>query len=277
MTFKSMEPNKMSGNNMIKAERGGLVSFQFACLSGFPELSHQVFSRKGGLSRAPFDELNVAFSVGDNQEDVRGNRRLVANRVDCRYTVYANQVHGTDILIYSGKEPAAAAQAGSPRSGDALISDIPGLALAVQVADCQAILLYDPVRKVVANIHSGWRGSVDDIAGKTVAVMESRFGCRGKDMIAAIAPSLGPCCSEFINYRSEIPEKFWKYKDDGNCFDFWKISCDQLGNAGLRPDNIQAGGMCTRCSTDYFYSYRGAAGNTGRFATVIGLRPSAGK
>ncbi len=262
----------MSGNNMIQADRAGLVLFQFACLSRFRELSHQIFSRKGGLSRSPFDELNVAFSVGDNQADVHRNRRLVEKTVACQHTVYAHQVHGTDILIYSGKDPVTAAQAGTPCSGDAMITDIPGLALAVQVADCQAILLYDPIRKVVANIHSGWRGSVADIAGKTVAAMESHFGCRGKDMVAAIAPSLGPCCSEFINYRSEIPEKFWKYKDDGNCFDFWKISCDQLENAGLRPGNTHSGGMCTRCNTGYFYSYRGEAGNTGRFVAVIGLR-----
>jgi copper oxidase (laccase) domain-containing protein len=133
--------------------------------------------------------------------------------------------------------------------------------------------LYDPVRRVVANVHSGWRGSVADIAGKTVAVMKNGFGCRGGDMVAAIAPSLGPCCAEFVNYRDEIPEHFWTYRDTKNHFDFWSISCDQLTAAGLRPENIHSGGMCTRCGTDYFYSYRGEARNTGRFAAVIGLRP----
>ena len=140
------------------------------------------------------------------------------------------------------------------------------------MADCQAILLYDPVRRVVANVHSGWRGSVSDIAGKTVAAMENRFGCRGRNLVAAIAPSLGPCCAEFRNYREEIPESFWRYKDGAEHFDFWKISRDQLAAAGLTPDNIHAGGLCTRCRTDLFYSYRGEARQTGRFAAVIGLR-----
>lgn len=259
---------------MIKREHTGMVCFQFAGLAGFPELDHHVFSRKGGRSQPPFDELNVAFSVGDWPEDVRENRRLVAKAGDCQYTVYANQVHGTEILIYAGPQTAAAMN-GQPRTGDALITDIPGLALAIQMADCQAILVYDPVRRVVANIHSGWRGSVSDIAGKTVAAMENHFGCRGADMVAAIAPSLGPCCAEFINYRVEIPEKFWKYRDDANHFDFWKISCDQLAVAGLQPENIHCGGMCTCCRTDYFYSYRGEARPTGRFVAVIGLRPGA--
>ncbi len=267
---------QMTGNKLIKAEREGVVYFQFTGLTQFPELDHQVFSRIGGRSQAPFDELNVAYSVGDRPEDVRENRCLVAKAGDCRYTVYAHQVHGTEVLIYTGPG-AAAAMTGPPRTGDALITDMPGLALAVQVADCQAILLYDPARRVVANVHSGWRGSVNDIAGETVAAMVNHFGCRGADMVAAIAPSLGPCCAEFINYRTEIPEKFWKYKDEANCFDFWKISCDQLATAGLKPKNIHSGSLCTCCGTDYFYSYRGEACHTGRFAAVIGLRPDAGR
>ena len=267
-----MKRHQVSGNPMVKAERAGVVYYQFTGLARFPELAHQVFSRKGGLSRAPFDELNVAFSVGDRPEDVRENRRLVAKTGDYQYTVYANQVHGTGILIHAGPGTAAT-EVGQPRSGDALITDIPGLALAIQVADCQAILLYDPVRRVVANVHSGWRGSIHDIAGKTVTAMKSHFGCRGRDLVAAIAPSLGPCCAEFINYRTEIPEKFWNYKEHANHFDFWKISCDQLAAAGLKRGNIYTGGMCTRCCADHFYSYRGEARHTGRFAVVIGLRP----
>lgn len=259
----------MPGNTLIKSERAGVVFFQFPCLQAFPEISHQVFSRRGGGSPPPFEALNVAFSVGDQPENVRDNRRLVAKTGDYRYMVYAHQVHGADILIYTGR---AMDQTGPPRTGDALITNIPGLALVVQVADCQAIFLYDPVRRVVANVHSGWRGSTANIAGKTVAAMERQFGCRGRDMTAAIAPSLGSCCAEFIHYRDEIPEQFWKYKLNGNYFDFWKISRDQLIAAGLQPQHIQAGDMCTRCRTDYFYSYRGEARHTGRFAAVIGMR-----
>jgi len=266
-----MGSSHMSGNSLIKAERAGVVFFQFTHLAAYTELSHHVFSRKGGFSQPPFNELNVAFSVGDRAENVRDNRRQVAKAGNYRYMVYAQQVHGTEILVYTGSLPAAALS-GQPRLGDALITDIPGLALVVQVADCQAILLYDPVRRVVANVHAGWRGSIANIAGKTVAAMERQFGCRSRDLAAAITPSLGPCCAEFIHYRNEIPKKFWKYKISDNHFDFWKISCDQLVGAGLRLENIHGGNLCTRCRTDYFYSYRGEARHTGRFAAVIGLR-----
>jgi len=143
--------------------------------------------------------------------------------------------------------------------------------IGIQVADCQPILLWDPVRQVAANVHSGWRGSVQNIPGLTVAVMQERFNCNAKDMLAAIGPSLGPCCSEFVHYRTEIPQRFWRYKDAADRFDFWAITCDQLQTAGIDPVNIACSGICTRCSTDRFFSYRGE-GTTGRFAAVIGLR-----
>ena len=93
-----------TSHTLIRSERAGVTYFQFDALAGFCELFHGVFSRKGGLSKAPFDSLNVAFSVGDNPKDVRENRRLIAKTGPCRYTVYAQQVHGTDILcIYRSR------------------------------------------------------------------------------------------------------------------------------------------------------------------------------
>jgi YfiH family protein len=142
--------------------------------------------------------------------------------------------------------------------------------LTILVADCQPVMLYDPVRAVVANIHSGWRGSIADIIGRTVAVMKERFACRPAEIIAGIGPSLGPCCAEFVNYRQEIPEALWSYQVSDNHFDFWALSRDQLVWAGLLPEHIETGGICTRCHSDLFFSYR-AAQQTGRMAAVIGL------
>jgi copper oxidase (laccase) domain-containing protein len=124
---------------------------------------------------------------------------------------------------------------------------------------------------VVAAIHSGWRGSVANIIGRTVAAMVETYGARPERMVAGIGPSLGPCCAEFIHYRQEMPEPLWRYKDDGCHFDFWRLSRDQLRAAGVADRRIETCGLCTRCRTDLFYSYRGEK-TTGRFAAVIGLR-----
>ncbi len=174
----------------------------------------------------------------------------------------------------SGMANAGIANAGKPEA-DGIITDIEGIFAVIQVADCQAVILYDPVRKVVANIHSGWRGSLLNILGTGVNIMERGFGTDPGDIVAAVSPSLGPCCSEFKHYRKEIPRYLWKYRlnNNGNHFDhfdFWQMSCDQLVKEGVKPENIEISRVCTPCNSHIFYSYRKEK-NTGRFAVVAGI------
>ncbi|UCD66347.1 MAG: laccase domain-containing protein, partial [Deltaproteobacteria bacterium] len=131
-------------------------------------------------------------------------------------------------------------------------------------------MLYDHAKKVVGIAHAGWRGSVANIIASTVSAMSDAFATDPVDLIAAISPSLGPCCAEFVNYRSELPVALHDYQVRPDYFDFWAISRDQLCKAGLRLENIHIAGICTCCSHDYF-SYRRDK-KTGRFASVIGLK-----
>jgi copper oxidase (laccase) domain-containing protein len=131
-------------------------------------------------------------------------------------------------------------------------------------------MLYDPDRRVVANIHSGWRGSIQNVIGATVAEMVRSFACAASRMQAGIGPSLGPCCAEFVNYTREIPAEYWPYRVNTTHFDFWAVSRDQLLRAGLPAENIVVSGLCTKCRTDQFFSYRKEK-VTGRFAAVIAL------
>jgi hypothetical protein len=249
---------------MLLESRNGAAWYQFDHLAEFPEIDHGIFLRSAGISAAPFDRLNVSFSVGDEPEAVRDNRGLVARCMGVAELVFARQVHGAEVLVADDGLPEKAA-------GDALISAQPGKFLAVVVADCQPILIYDPRLRVVANIHSGWRGSIANIAGRTVEMLKRRFGCAAGDLVVGIGPSLGPCCAEFIHFRTEIPAEFWGYRRDAFLFDFWAISRDQLAAAGVPGANIRTSGLCTRCNTDRFFSYRGEK-RTGRFPAVIGLR-----
>jgi YfiH family protein len=183
----------------------------------------------------------------------------------------ANQVHGTSILVLdnipgSSESPFFFAAG----TGDALVTNIPGVHLIIQTADCQPVMMVDVNKKVVANVHVGWRGNVQNILGLTVKKMAEIYGCRPPDLQVAIGPSLGPCCAEFINYRQEFPSILWPYKDDRHRFDLWKISTDQLQAAGVAKANLHLSKICTKCRTDLFFSYR-AQSRTGRFASVIGL------
>ena len=186
--------------------------------------------------------------------------------------VFARQVHGNNVAVLNCEKTG---QGDKPEREtlivDALVTGRPRKYLVIQVADCQPVLLYDPERRIIANVHSGWRGSIGNIIGRTVEAMQRHFDCQPQHIQAGIGPSLGPCCAEFINYENEIPQVFWKYKDSHHHFDFWSISRDQLVAAGLYPGNIETGRICTRCHTDEFFSYR-AEKKTGRFAAVIGLK-----
>lgn len=197
---------------------------------------------------------------------------MIAKCFDSNELIFAKQVHGTKAMVFT--------QQAIPRKKncydllpecDAMITDVKEKSLVIQVADCQAILIYDPVGQVIANVHSGWRSSIKNIIGRTIYTMQEEFDSKPCHMVTGISPSLGPCCAEFVNYKDEIPQEFWKFKDDSDHFDFWAISFNQLCDAGVLKKNIYLSEICTRCNTDLFFSFRGE-GTTGRFASVIGLK-----
>jgi hypothetical protein len=257
---------------VILVHSSGLAFFQFPNLVRYPEIRHAVFTREGGLSDGPYRSLNTSLSVGDDPAIVHENRRRISKCMDGGQLVFIRQDHGKRTVLHARKVNAEPANhPADPQVGDAVVTDLNGKLLVVQVADCQSLLLYDPCRKVVANVHSGWRGSVNNVVGHTVKTMERKMDCRPRDIIAGIGPSLGPCCAEFINYKREIPPKFWKYKDQSHHFDFWSLSIAQLVESGVLHENIHLSKMCTKCNTAQFFSYRGE-GKTGRFAAVIGLK-----
>lgn len=256
---------------MISVSKNGVSFFQFENLQKYPTIRHGIFTRHCGHSAGDFQSLNVSLDLGDVADHVRKNRNLISRVIEGQDLVFVKQVHGDQVVVLNSKN--IDSYGGNHRafgSGDALVANVSGKFLTTQLADCQSILLYDPIRHVVANVHSGWRGSIKNILGHTVGVMKKSFKCYSADIVAGIGPSLGPCCAEFVNYRKEIPQIFWRYKSADDYFDFWTLSRDQLTHAGVLKENIETGRTCTKCNTDTFFSYRGE-GRTGRFASVIGL------
>ena len=257
---------------MISATRNGTAYYQFENLAQLPGIGHKIFTRNAGHSQPPFASLNVSYGIGDNEKAVAGNRELISGIMGTGEMTYLHQVHGRQIaLLGRDRKTKSNPTAARPLTVDAVVTDRSQNYLVVQVADCQPVLMVDPIRRVVANVHSGWRGSIENIIGRTVGAMQQHFGCRPEAILAGIGPSLGPCCAEFINWQTEIPRQFWGYKDAGDHFDFWAISSGQLMTAGVSERNIESSRMCTRCRTQDFFSYR-AEKTTGRFAAVIGLK-----
>lgn len=263
---------------MILKNKNSLQYFTYSNLSVFGDICHGIFTRDNGISTGDYNSLNVGLSVGDKEASVVNNRQTIARCMGTKNLVFINQVHETGVLVLKkndtnclSKSHASLFTGDAIFTGDAMLTNIPGTFLSIQVADCQAIILYDPQNKVVANIHSGWQGSIKNIAGACVESMKTEFNCQPKNIYAGISPSLGPCCAEFIHYKQEIPEKYWCYKNMASYFDFWKISTHQLLEAGLIPKNIEISNICTKCNSHLFFSFRKKK-QTGRFVSVIGLK-----
>jgi polyphenol oxidase len=254
-----------------RIQQDGLVWFRWSLLEESPELEHRVWTRHGGVSQPPYDGLNLSFSVGDVADHVSQNRALVRQTMELEELISVGQVHGNNTLILTDKKKVASVR--EVRGIDILITDIVGLGLLIKQADCQAVALYDPEKRVIANVHCGWRGNVHNVIGQAVRQLQEVFGSRPEAIQAGISPSLGPCCAEFINFKQEIPEELWSYRVRPTFFDLWRLSYEQLQNAGLKPEHIQLAGICSRCQGKDFFSFRREK-VTGRNGTVLALRPS---
>jgi polyphenol oxidase len=247
----------------------GLRLYRSPLLAALPGLVHGFFTRQGGVSTGAYQGLNVSLAVGDRREAVTQNLRRMQEALGLEGLASAAQVHGGQAAVITS---AGQALVSDIPEVDILITTVPGLGLLIKQADCQAVMLYDPVNRVVANVHCGWRGQVHNILKETVSLLQDRFGSHPADLYAAIGPSLGPCCAEFRNFRQEFPASLWGYQVRPNYFDLWRLSRDQLNAAGLAPARLALAGLCTRCGSGDFFSYRRDQ-VTGRQGAIIALRP----
>ncbi|MDR2301973.1 MAG: polyphenol oxidase family protein [Deltaproteobacteria bacterium] len=255
---------------MIKNLKGQVEYYTFEILAPYPELRHAVMSRHGPGGQ------DWTFSYRDevDPELINANIDLAVKALGIKTPIQVGQVHGAQALILAPQETYLPKKPEDVWVGfDAIISAF-GHSLMIKVADCQGLIVYDPTSSALALVHSGWRGSVQNVIGRTVKTMAKTFKLNPKNFLACCAPSLGPCHAEFINYQTELPQAFWEFRDEKNLFDFTAISRKQLTASGLKDDNIEFSGVCTRCSED-FYSYR--RGDSGRFAIIAGLATGSGQ
>ena len=261
---------------MLKNYRKDLPFFQFHSLQKFSdEVDHSVLSRLGGVSQKPFDSLNVSLTVDDNADDVLENRRVICDAFDLpsERLISAHQTHSKNICVVDEHFLSEYQTNHDVDNIDAFITDISEVGLMIKVADCQAILMFDPYQKVVAAVHAGWRGLMQDISGATIETMKKKFGVRPEHLVVGIGPSLGPCCSFFSNPYQELSHEFVPYIADNNTVDLWKFSTEQLIRHGVQADHIELARVCSMCGAGgKFFSFRRDRGVTGRIGVMISLK-----
>jgi polyphenol oxidase len=276
----------------------GLKILQIPAFSNLSWLVHGFSTSPGGASELDGERvLNLGFADWDSRENVLENRRRFQSALGASdlALVPLKQFHSDVIHLFNAPDA-------EPCRGDASLTNSPGLLLAVQTADCVPILLVDPQKRVVAAVHAGWRGTLRRILAKTVGRLQMEFGSNPADLLAAIGPSIGPCCYEvgtevatqFLSQFPDAPAYFDEFRtgDEPNpvqwlnmmppghqpppknvLLDLRKANRSQLLAAGLRPQNIHTIDLCTACRPDLLFSYRKQGPQSGRLMSVIALRP----
>ncbi|MDA3867542.1 MAG: peptidoglycan editing factor PgeF [Salinivirgaceae bacterium] len=215
------------------------------------------------VTRLPFDMHRIYGSE---------NRKILAKAMQARdnQIVFPKQTHGAAVgVVRSTNE--------SFPETDALITKEPGIAIAVETADCVPILLFDPVKRVAAAIHAGWRSTSKQIVVKTIQQMEEVFGVVPSDIRAGIGPSVSQKVYEvgrdvydkFTNVDKKYAD-FFKPKPHGKyMLDLWQCNAFQMKECGVPNKQIEISELCTVSSPELFYSARREGINTGRLAAVI--------
>ena len=268
----------------VYTESDGVVLVQFKNLLRHSDsLTHAFSTRHGGVSTGECSSLNLGLTRNDPRENVLENFRRFGKAlgVSVEDMVFTNQVHGKRVLKAGiqdkGKGPVRKSDL---LEVDGLITTERGVALVTFYADCVPVFLFDPVKKVIGLSHSGWRGTVTEIAGETVNRMSAEYGCCPVDLEAVIGPSIGKCCFEV---GREVYEEFLRMLPWSQEFleqtgaDKWHIHLQgiiarSLENAGMKADRIGISGLCTKCNTHRFFSYRGEKGKTGSMAALLQLK-----
>jgi hypothetical protein len=215
----------------------------------------------------------VGHSVGDDSTAVAENHARIYShlRLTAGQVVTCRQIHGNRVAVVT-QEDAGRVIAGT----DGLVTQIPELALLLRFADCQPILLFDPVRHAMGLVHAGWRGVAQGMARRSVEAMQAAFGTDPQDILAALGPAVGPCCytvghevASAMGYALPDWSQVMSLEGDRWRFDLPAANEQQLAAAGVRA--IEQADLCTACNNDEFFSHRGDGGTTGRFAVVAVL------
>lgn len=288
-----------------RAAKNNLQLLHSEKLGNLAWLVHAFSTRHGGVSRVyGGDALNLGFTQHDARAAVERNRELflkelgVANGRKSWPLVSLRQIH-SDLIHRVDRVPE------KPLAGDGMVTDTPGLVLAVQTADCLPIILADRTRQAVGVLHAGWRGTVKRIVEKGVGEMRKHFGSDPRNLVAAIGPGVRGCCYEVGEevrtrfeaqfayasslfhvekesdpVREKYPLLFLTARAPGHSvlpvklyLDLAEANRRQLLAAGVLAKNIDVGAPCTACHTELLFSFRAEKGVTGRLMAAAGIRP----
>lgn len=240
-------------------------------------LAHGLFTRHGGISPQPWESLNLASTTGDSRDHIVENRKRVfdvfGRPVESIFDVW--QVHSNDVVCSPEPRPLDSPH----QKADAIVTDRPEITLFMRFADCVPVFLFDPVRRVGAIAHAGWRGTVNRIAAVTVERMAAEYGTRAGDVLAGIGPSI--CVDHYevgrdseaadlarASFGNRAGEVLLPHNGTVH-LNLWKANQIVLEECGVRQ--IEQSGLCTFCHNEDWFSHRAEKGKTGRYGALLAI------
>jgi len=263
--------------------KNGITYITFPKLEKTKLVNHLFSTRTGGVSKGKYQSMNLSFNGGDDREAVLENyRRLCGCEcIKINHLVLSQQTHTDNIKTVTKADCGTGIFKESFNDIDGLITNERGVALVTQYADCTPLVFLDPVKKVIATSHAGWRGTVKEIGKKTVLKMQAEFACDPKNILAGIGPCIKNCCyevdnpvyNEFVKLSYLDLNRIFTPKENGRyMLDLVEANKQILINAGIMEENIDLSDICTFCNADTLHSHRATKGERGNLALIIELR-----
>lgn len=278
------------GEEMRLWEKGSVVYLTFPVLDREEWLLHGFSTRMGGTSQGDLSSMNLSFGRGDERERVMENYRRISQAIGFQMEnlVASDQTHTNHVRAVSIEDAGKGIFFQKDyQDVDGLVTDTPGLMLVTYYADCVPLYFADPVHRAVGLSHSGWRGTVGDIAGETVRRMEREYGTRPEDLIGAIGPSICQDCYQVSQdvidqVKEAYPADLWPeiFKEDPlqkagekkYRLNLWEACRQNMIRAGMLPERIAVTDLCTCCNPDLLFSHRASGGKRGNLAAFLGIR-----
>ena len=263
-------------------EKNGAQYLTFKAYDGYEELQHCFTTRFGGVSTGNYGTWNLCQNIRrDSPENIRKNYDILAEVMGTTpdRLVLTDQTHTSNIRTVTlddlGK---GVTKPMDYEDVDGLVTNLRGVGIVSQHADCNALFFYDPVKHVIGVAHSGWRGTLKRIGAVMLKRMADEFGSVPGDVIIGIGPSL---CQDCFEVDEDVAEAFFDDCEEYRRFsyqkgikyylDLWAINRYILCEAGASDENVNCMGLCTKCHNDVFFSHRGQHGDRGNMAAFMML------
>lgn len=268
-----------------KREKNGVTWLSATPFEKMEGIVQGFSTRLGGVSTEHLSSMNLSFSRGDQEENVRENFRRIADAIGFtpEDLVFSDQTHMTNIRVVTEADRGKGFTKPLDYTDvDGLITDVPGLVLATFYADCVPLYFVDPVHHAIGLSHSGWRGTVAKIGAVTIRKMQETYGTDPADVYAAIGPSICQECYEvsedvILEFKKSFAPEHWEklfYKKENGKYqlNLWEANKTIFTEAGITENHISMPGICTCCNPEFLFSHRASHGKRGNLGAFLGLK-----